>query len=139
MSGNYTDGDQIGSYSDPQFTALRQNCMHVQGAPTTALSWACFASRNTVLVNRVYVRCISSPSATAGTLCVHFTDTDATVTTLQAMTASAVSATWNTTFSFTAKTLATITQYLSLASTGGVDKGDWMVVYEYQVLPPATY
>ena len=137
MAGNYS-GD-VGSYSHSHFTELKQAVMSVEGAPTTAIAFACFASRNKVIVNRVYVRCISSPSGTAGTLCVQHYGTSGTAATLQAMTASAVSAGWNTTFSFTAKTLETITEYLGLVSTGAVDKGNWLVIYEYQVLFPATY
>ena len=139
MAGNYAAGDMVGSYSHHQFTTQNQCCMCVNGAPVTAVNFACFASRNKVMVNRVHVRAISSPSGTPGSLAVHFNDTGATVTTLQNMTVSACSAGWNTSFSFTAKTLETITQFISLVSDGGCDKGDWMVVYEYQVLFPVTY
>jgi len=139
MAGNYTSGNDIGSYSHPQFTTQNQAVMFVDGAPTTAVNWACFASRNKVIVNRVYLRCTSSPSATAGSMAVHHNDTGGTVTTLANITVSACSAGWNTTMTLTEKTLETITQFISLVNDGTCDKGNWLVVYDYQVLFPGTY
>jgi len=138
MAGNYTSGKQIGKYSDPQYTTQREAVINVEGAGVSATPFAAFMSRNKVLVNRVSVRCLSSPSVTSGTLCVHFVDTGGTATTLKHLTLAACSAGWNTTLTFTAKTLETLTQYIALFATSN-DKGNWSVVYEYQVLYPGTY
>ncbi len=138
MAGNYPSGMDVGSYSHPYFTDQKQATFSGAAAAASLVQWACFAARNKVLVNRVYVRNISAPSTTAGTLCCIHYDTAATATTLKALTVSACSAGWNTTITFTAKTLETISQYIALTLTNN-EKGDWLVIYEYQVLYPGTY
>lgn len=139
MAGNYPQGEDVGSYSHPQFTEYRTQSFNINGAPSaSAKPFAVLQSRNKILVDRVFVRSISSPSTTAGTLCVHFVDTGATATTLKALTVSACSAGWQTSITFTAKTLETITQFMALYLTNN-EKGDWLVTYEYQVLYPGTY
>lgn len=134
MAGNYS-GD-IGSYSHPQFTEQRTAFFSVLGAGVSQTQFASFSSRNKILVNRANILYTSSPSLTAGTICVIFYDSGLTATTLKALTASAVTAGYATTMTFTAKTLETITQHISVT---GMDKGDVAVSYEYQVLYPETY
>ena len=136
MAGNYS-GD-VGSYSHPQFTTQNQQIYSREGAAVSLTNFACFASRNKVLVNRVFVRALSTPSATAGTLCVNFIDTAGTEVTLKALTLSACSLGFITSLSFTAKTLETVTQYIGIDLTNN-EKGKWLVIYDYQVLYPATY
>ena len=134
MAGNYS-GD-IDSYSGPFFSEQKVANFSVLGAGVSQTQFASFSSRNKILLNRVNVLYTSSPSLTAGTLCVIFYDSALTATTLKALTVSACTAGWATTLTFTAKTLETINQHFSMT---GMDKGDVVVSYEYQVLYPATY
>lgn len=136
MAGNYAGGMDVGSYSHPMFTQVNVAFFSVLGAGVSQTQFASFSSRNKVLVNRANILYTSSPSLTSGTLTVIFYDTALTATTLKTLTVSACSAGWATTVTFTAKTLETITQHISMT---GMDKGDVAVSYEYQVLFPQTY
>ena len=139
MAGNYPRAEEVGSYSHPYFTTQHEAFLgNVAAAAASATAWAKFRSRNKILVSRVSLVCISAPSATAGSLhCVHY-DTGATATTLKSLTIAACSAGWATSLSFTGKTLGTLTEYIALMNQNN-EKGDFEVIYEYQVLYPATY
>ena len=138
MAGNYAQGSDVGSYSHPQFTMQQRFTWAGDCASASAVQFAQFASRNKVLVDRASIIYTSGPSATAGTLCVIFYDTALTATTLKALTIAACSAGYATTVTFTAKTLETISQHIACVTTNN-EKGDAVVVYEYQVLYPDTY
>jgi len=136
MAGNYGSGKEVGSYDHPHFTEQKVAFFAVMPAGVSQTQFAQFSSRNKILVNRANVLYTSSPSLTSGTLCVIFYDTALTATTLKALTVSACTAGYATTMTFTAKTLETITQHISVT---GLDKGDVAVSYEYQVLYPVNY
>jgi len=137
MAGNYS-GD-VGSYSHSYFTSgMQERLTNIAGATASLAAWARFRARNKVLVSGVSLVNISAPTLTSGSLNVIFYDTGATATTLKSLTISSCSAGWATALTFTGKTLETLTQYIALTFTAN-EKGDWDVLYDYQVLYPDTY
>jgi len=139
MAGNYQTGDTVGSYSHPYFTGQNEAYMpNTVAAQASATAWGHFRSRNKLLVSRVSLYCVSAPSATAGSLHVVHLDTGATATTLASLTLASCVAGYATTLSFTGKTLGTITEAIALLNQN-TEKGDFDLVYEYQVLYDTNY
>lgn len=138
MAGNYVTGDQVGSYSHSYFTTQQETYMgNVVAAQASATAWGHFRSRNKVIVSRVSLVCRSTPSATAGSLHVVYLDTGGSVNTLKTLTLASCTLGWATTLSFTGKTLSTLTEAIALIQQN-TEKGDFDLVYEYQVLFDAS-
>ena len=129
---NY-NGD-VGTYSQDYFTELKECWLNKVQGPASATDFAHFAARNKVLIRAVHIWCRSAASGTAGSL--HFVRSTVTIA---SKTISSMSLGVAMSLTLTAtNTLHTITEIASLRVTGAADKGKWDVLYEYQVLYPAT-
>ena len=132
---NY-NGD-VGSYSHSYFTGEEQYFTRTAFTSSNT-DYAHFAARNKVLVRSVSIECKSNPSTTIGTLKLYRTQ-GGSAAAIKTLTLANVSAGWLTTFTLTASnTLDTITSFMSTRIETN-DKGDWHVIYSYQVLFPADY
>ena len=126
----------VGKYSDANFTILREQLLnHVQG-PASATDFAHFASRNIVIVRAVHVWVRSACSATAGSL--HFCRSSVTITS-KTVASMGDAGTYYCITLTTNNTLHTITEVASLRVSGACDKGEFDVLYEYQVIYPSTH
>jgi hypothetical protein len=124
-------------YDDPNFQIIREQRYIAVQSPSASLSdFAVFRCRNRCIVNTVVVHCASLPSA-------------ATTWSLQVMRgASTIAAKTVSSFSVVAdlsavitltssNTLETITDSINL-ELDTTEKGKFHVIYEYQLLPPAS-
>ena len=133
---NYPSGSDVGTYSDEQFTGLREVWLNkVQGPAASVTNFAHFASRNKILVRAVHIFARSAASGTAGSMhVVRGTTTIASKT----MSSLADAGKYHCITCTTLNTLATITDVVALRASGN-EKGKFDVCYEYQVLFPATF
>jgi hypothetical protein len=131
---------QLDSYSHPYYTMLHKDASYNAAAgAASGTAWGYFRSRNKVLVSRVSIVCRSTPSATNGTLKVFQNDTAGTaLATVKTLTVSQCSAGWATSLSWTAVTLETLTQYMSMKFENN-EKGKFDIIYEYQICYPVNY
>lgn len=126
-------------YDDPNFTIIReQRFVAVQSPSASLTDFAVFRCRNKCIVKTVVVHCRSLPSA-------------ATSFSLQVMrgASSTIAAKSITSFSVVGdmSAIITLTSSNTLTSAGeyfgieldGTEKGKFDVIYEYQLLPPASY
>lgn len=133
--------NELEGYSHPVYTKLHEaRLCKVQG-PVSLLDFAHFRSRNTVIVRAVHLNIRSMCSAasaatnlaTAGTVFV--TRSAVTIATLAV--AGGVTGYSGCITLTTNNTLATITEVMAIRLKG-FDKGQWDVIYEYDVVYPAT-
>lgn len=124
----------IKDYDNPQFSVLREARYAAVQGPASTTDFAYFRSRNMVLIKAVHVNMRSAASGTAGSL--HFTRSAVTIA---SKTVSSASVNYSAVITLTTNnTLHTISEVGALRMTGAADKGKWDVIYEYQVLSPAT-
>lgn len=130
---DYTGNVQTYSHSD--YSGLREQWMNmvVVGA-TSGTAFAHFASRNKIIVRAVHIWARSAMSATAGTLAVYRGASAAKKITLTSMADAGKYFCATLTADNTADTITTV---FSL-KTESTEKGDWDVLYEYQVLYPGA-
>lgn len=130
--------DLKSEYNDPCFTVIREARMQAVQSPAASLTdFALFRCRNKCIVKTVIVHCKSLPSAI-------------TTWSLQVMRgASTIAAKTITSFSVVGdlSAIITLTSSNTLTSVGEsisleldtTEKGKFDVIYEYQLLPTATY
>lgn len=127
--------NQLDGYSHPTYTALHESRMsNVQG-PVSTTDFAHFRSRNTVIVRAVHVYMRSAASTTLSLGSLHVTRNG---TTIKGATwaASAAGASILMTLA-SSNTLVTITDYAAIRLVG-FDVGQYDVLWEYDVVYPAT-
>ncbi len=126
--------NQLEGYSHPIYVNLHECRINKAQGPTSATDFAHFRSRNKVIMRAVHVYMISAASGTAGSL--HFTRSGVTLFT---KTISAASVGYSMCITLTSSnTLNTISEIAALRITGAADKGKWDVLWEYDVVYPAT-
>jgi hypothetical protein len=136
MAADYKSGSDVDTYSGAQFTGLREVWMNkVQGAAASVTNFAHFASRNKILIRAVHIFVRSTASGTAGSMHVV---RDTTTIASKVMSSLADSGTYHCITCTTLNTLSTITEVAALRASGN-EKGKFDVMYEYQVLYPATF
>lgn len=133
---NYASGSDIGTYSHEDFTGLREVLLNVVQAPAASVTnFAHFASRNKILIRAAHIWSRSAASGTAGSMHVVRGTTTIASTTLSSLSDvgdyRCITCT-------TLNTLATITDIIALRMSGN-EKGKFDVLYEYQILYPATF
>ncbi len=130
--------NQLEGYSHPQYTILHECLFNKVAVAATSTNYAHFRSRNKVIVRAVHFALRSNASATSGTLKIF----RSAVSIGKAITPSHVStggAEYVTTATLvSSNTLNTITEYMSFQAQGGLNLGKWDVLYEYDVVYPAT-
>lgn len=132
------NNNQLEGYSHPIYTTTHEcRFTKVQG-PTSTLAFAHFRSRNKVIVRAVHAIVVSICSAGGGSLGVQRDTTSLTFRTL--VSANSLGATGNSVCMTltSSNTLNTITEVMSLVVTGAADRGKWDVIWEYDVVYPAT-
>jgi hypothetical protein len=133
---NYASGSDIGTYSHEDFTGLREVLLNkVQGAAASVTNFAHFASRNKILIRAAHIWARSAASGTAGSM--HVVRGTTTIAS-KAMGSLADAGKYHCITVTTLNTLATITDVIALRASGN-EKGKFDVLYEYQVLYPATF
>ena len=134
---NYNN--DIGSYSHSYFTGSKQYFTR-DGVAGSNTDFAHFAARNKVLVRSVSIELKSNTSITTGTLKIMRTQGgSAGEVTKWTAAGLEISAGYATTVTLTEKnTLDTITSFMSVRLDTNA-KGEWHVIYNYQVLFPADY
>lgn len=133
---NYKSGSDVGTYSDVQYTGLREMWMNVVQAPAASVTnFAHFASRNKILIRAAHVWLRSAASGTAGSM--HVMRSTVTIAS-KVMSSLADAGTYHCITCTTLNTLSTITEMAALRASGN-EKGKFDVMYEYQVLYPATF
>jgi hypothetical protein len=129
------NGD-IGTYSHPYFTEMKEMWLNKVQGPASVTDFAHFCSRNKVLVRAVHLWLRSDASGTAGSL--HVCRSGVTIAS-KALAGYEVSAEYYACMTLTTlNTLHTITEIVSLQVSGTADRGKVDVLYEYQILYPAT-
>lgn len=128
----------IETYDNPNFSIIRESRLNAVQSPSASLTdFAHFRCRNKCIVKTVTVHCKSLPSAI-------------TTWSLQVMRgASTIAAKTISSFSVVGdlSAIITLTSSNTLNSAGesinleldSTEKGKFDVIYEYQILPPATF
>jgi hypothetical protein len=130
--------NELEGYSHPQYTMLHECLYNKVAVAATATTYGHFRSRNKVIVRAIHFALRSNCSSTSGTLKAM----RSTASIGFAITPSHVStggAEYVTTITLTSSnTLNTITEYMGFQAQGGLNLGKWDVLYEYDVVYPAT-
>lgn len=129
--------DKHSKYDDPNFTVVREARMIACQSPSASLTdFAEFRCRNKCVVKAVTIHCKSLPSAITTFTILAMRST----TTINKYTQSSFSAVGDMSATITcvsANTLASASQTISL-QLDSTEKGKFDVIYEYNLLPPAT-
>jgi hypothetical protein len=129
--------NELEGYSHPMYTELHEALISKVAVAATATSYGHFRSRNKVIVRAVSFALRSNCSSTAGTLNIlNNTTTIATIVVCHASTGGGAYVLTKTLVS--SNTLATITDTMTFTATGGINIGKWDVLWEYDVVYPAT-
>ena len=131
---NY-NGD-VGTYSEPQYTGLREVWMNMVKGGESTVHVAHFASRNKILVRALHLWVRSACTAAGGSIQV---SRDTTSIAGKGATSMTTVGTYHCITLTTLNTLATITEVISMETNGTCGGGDFDIMYEYQVLYPATF
>lgn len=131
---NY-NGD-VGSYSHEDYTGLKEAWINKAQGAASLTDIAHFASRNKVLVRAVHIWVRSACSAATGS--AYVTRSAVTIGSVTLASATTVG-TYHCITLTTLNTLATITEQMAIRMGAGVDKGEFDVCYEYQILYPSTF
>jgi hypothetical protein len=120
------------SYDHPHYTVVRQISLDkIAGGSTSLVEFARFRCRTKALVRFVHVYCRSAPSAASGQVSV---SRQGSIIKTQTISTASLVAGQSFLFTLTScNTLETITDTVGI-QLGGTDKGDWDVLYEFQVL-----
>lgn len=128
----------IEKYDDPNFTVIREARLTNNQSPAASLTdFAVFRCRNKCIVKTVTVHCSSLPSA-ATTFSLQVMRGASTIA---AKTISSFSVVGDLSAIFTlvsSNTLTSLGESISL-ELDSTEKGKFNVIYEYQLLPPASY
>ena len=127
--------NELEGYSHPIYTELQEAryCAVQAGASTAPFAY--FRSRNKVIIRAVHAIVASACSAAAGTLCFYRSGVSIAPKTI----ASGNSVGYSLCITLTTlNTLNTITEVAYLRVDGASDKGKWDVIWEYDVVYPAT-
>lgn len=129
--------NEIEGYSHPMYTKLHECLFSNVVVDATSTNYAHFRSRNKVIVRAVSFALRSVCAASTGTLAILRSGvTIAHATCSHVHTDSGGFATTITLTSL--NTLATITEVMTFMASGGLNQGDWDVLWEYDVVYPAT-
>jgi hypothetical protein len=137
--------NELEGYSHPKYTVTREHRTGKIQGPLSTIDFAHFRSRNKTIVRSVNIRMISAASATLslGSCCVTrrlgaSTTSSHTISNGTAWAASA--AMTGTTMTITlssSNTLTSVKDYMALRLIG-FDVGEYAVMWEYDVVYPAT-
>lgn len=131
-------GDIHNDYAEPNFTIIREARFLDNQAPAASLTdFAVFRCRNKCIVKAVTVHCSSLPSA-ATTFSVQVMRGASTIA---AYTQSSFSVVGDMSITFTltsSNTLTSAGEFINL-ELDGIEKGKFDVIYEYQLLPGASF
>lgn len=127
--------NELESYTHPQYTELHEARMCAVQGPASVTDFAHFRSRNIVILRAVHAVLKSAASAAAGSL--HVTRSGITIATKTIVSATSAGSLFTITLT-SSNTLHTITEVGALRVSGAADKGKWDVLWEYDVVYPAT-
>ena len=127
--------NQLEGYTHPIYSELHECRMNKVQGPASATDFAHFRSRNIVILRAVHAVIRSAASAAGGSL--HFTRSGVTLFSKTIVSATSAGSLFTITLT-SSNTLHTITEVGALRVTGAADKGKWDVLWEYDVVYPAT-
>ena len=136
--------NELEGYSHPVYTRLNESRMCGLQGPVSLTDFAHFRSRNTVIVRAVHIKQVSVCSApstatnfpSAGTIFVTRSAVTTKTLAVGSLNAGGTGASYCITL-VSANTLHTITEVMALRLKT-LDKGEWDVLWEYDVIYPAT-
>ncbi len=134
--------NQLEGYSHPMYSELHEHRICRIAGPVSLTDFAHFRTRNTVIVRAVHLYCRSAPSSasaattpiTSGSLFI----TRAGTTIRTTVTLAGVVATYSLCVTLvSSNTLTSMGDYAAVRIKG-MDGGEWDVLWEYDVIYPAT-
>ena len=127
--------NELEGYTHPIYSELHECRMNKVQGPASVTDFAHFRSRNIVILRAVHAVLRSAASAAAGSL--HFTRSGVTLFSKTILSATSAGSLFTITLT-SSNTLHTITEVGALRVSGAADKGKWDVLWEYDVIYPAT-